>query len=496
MEIKGVRKGQEKYTNTDSLKEIQVARLENYAEELQLLEENAEMIQPSILTHNKSSVSKTMALILYRNSSQKAQNRKTHQEMVEGLVRIAAKELGLHVDVAAIMARNHDIGHMFLGHDGERWLSGVKKKMGLGVYTHNAIGPKELIYRHRVYDNIINEIKEFHPEKSDEALIRIKRSLWLIFDGINCHNGEMSDTSMAPQKDKTEEMFNEEIMKCHTIEGFDREIKPATIEGCLVRMCDIIAYTPYDMADSLYEGLIQTIEGKHKEILLKFGVTEEEIAEANARKDYDKIARKVQIVLLKSLIENSSKSVIKLDEKTANLMYEFRKANQDIIFAEKDKRESTVDYPGTIEKLMNYYANMIQNEIGLTNIIGIANNRYYSKMLMEKLGKDSDEDFIRFITSTNPEIYSFNEEMLTEVSKNSENGKELDFERKMALEFAAEYLSTLNDHLFLKLAKSKKILSKSEYEKLKAEYRNSGSHANDRDLGEEAPIGEEVEEER
>lgn len=495
MEIKGVNKEQQSYTNTDSLKEIQVARLENYAEELQLLEENAEMIQPSILTHNKSSVSKTMALILYRNSSQKAQNRKTHQEMVEGLVRIAAKELGLHVDVAAIMARNHDIGHMFLGHDGERWLSEVKKKMGLGIYTHNAIGPKELIYRHRVYDSIIEEIKAFHPEKSDQALMRIKRSLWLIFDGINCHNGEMSDTSMMPQNDKTEKDFKEEVMKCHTIERFDREIKPATIEGCLVRMCDIIAYTPYDMADSLYEGLIPTIEGKHKEILLKFGVTEEEIAGANSRKDYDKIARKVQIVLLKSLIENSSKSVIRLDEKTANLMYEFRKANQDIIFAEKDKRDSTGTYPATIEKLMNYYADMIQNEIGLTNIIGIANNRYYSKMLMDKYGKGVDEDFIRFITSTNPEIYNFNEEMLTEVGKNTKNGQELSFERKMALEFAAEYLSTLNDHLFLKLAKSKKILTKSEYDTLRSEYRNSGSHANDRDL-EEAPIGEEAEEER
>ena len=206
MEISGIKQGTGNYTNTQSLADVQMARLENYSEELDSimgsLEENAEIIQPSILTYNKSSVSKTMALILYRNSSQKAQNRKTHQEMVEGLVRIAAKELGMHVDVAAIIARNHDVGHMFLGHDGERWISEVKKKLGLGVYTHNSIGPKELIYRYKVYDDIIEEIKMFHPEKTEAELNRIKRSLWLIFDGINCHNGEMTETSMTQIKQK------------------------------------------------------------------------------------------------------------------------------------------------------------------------------------------------------------------------------------------------------------------------------------------------------
>ena len=217
MKVSGIKKETGNYKNTKSLASVQMERLENYSEELgailNCLEDNAEVIQPSILTYNKSSVSKTMALILYRNSSQKAQNRKTHQEMVEGLVRIAAKELGLHVNVATIMARNHDIGHMFLGHDGERWISEVKKKMGLGVYTHNSIGPKELIYRYKVYDDIINEIKMFHPEKTEAELNRIKRSLWVIFDGINCHNGEMTESSMTPDKSKNSKQFEEEIMK-------------------------------------------------------------------------------------------------------------------------------------------------------------------------------------------------------------------------------------------------------------------------------------------
>ena len=129
---------------------------------------------------------------------------------------------------------------------------------------------------------------------------------------------------------------------------------------------------------------------------------------------------------------------------------------------------------------------MIEKEIGLQNVKNLANNRYYSKMLMEKFGKGIDEEFIRFITGTTPEIYEFNEHMLKEVASNSEEGKEINFERKMALEFAAEYLSTLNDHQFLRVAKKKNILTETEYASIRAEYRNSGEHSNDRDLDDES----------
>ncbi len=494
MEISGIKQNNENYTNTSSLAAVQTARVENYADEIEealdILEEYAEEIQPSILSYNKSSVSKTMALILFRNSSQRAQNRKTHQEMVEGLVKIAAKELGLHVKVASIMARNHDIGHMFLGHDGERWISEVKSKMGLGVYTHNSTGPKELIYRHNIYDNIIDEIRSFHPEKSEAELNRIKRSLWVIIDGINSHNGEKTESSIAPNTKKTEKGLEEEILRCHTEPGFDRTISPATPEGCLVAMCDIIAYTPFDMVDSLYEGLLPAIEGEHAKILLEFGITPEEIATANARKYYDKVARKVQITLLKSLIQNSSKDKIALDLGMADLMYRYRKANQDLIFGEKDKRESSGIYPKAIEKLMIYYANMIEKEIGLNNLRKISKNRFYAKSLMTSLGKGVDEEFIRFITGTNEGIYDFNVRMLSEVGKTSEYGENISFDRKMALEFAAEYLSTLNDHQFLKIAKNKRIISEADSISIREEYRKSEEQDNDIPNVEEPTTGE------
>lgn len=100
-----------------------------------------------------------------------------------------------------------------------------------------------------IYDEILDRIKAFNPQITDKELGRIRKSLWLIFDGINSHNGEKTETEFRPDSEKTETLFLEEIMSCFTTKGFDRTIMPATLEGCLIRLCDKISYIPYDMAD-------------------------------------------------------------------------------------------------------------------------------------------------------------------------------------------------------------------------------------------------------
>ena len=238
------------YKNQKSLAKVQARRLETYAEELaKVLEQYSEEIAPVIAEYNKTSTEKTMALRLIRNSSRQIQNRRNHQDMVEGLAVMIAKELGLNVEVARLIAKNHDVGHTFFGHGGEWWLSNIKEKYDLGVYTHNSIGPKELIYRHGIYDEMIERIKSYHPSLKEGELKRIRRSLWVMFDGINSHNGELSEAEFIPDKEKCELDFEDELFKCHTQKGYDRKMIPATIEGCLIRICDKMAYTPYDMLD-------------------------------------------------------------------------------------------------------------------------------------------------------------------------------------------------------------------------------------------------------
>ena len=223
--IKSPTTEQEHLINQKSTAIIQSKRLENYSNEIkEALESYAEEIDASILPYNRTSSGKTMALRLVRTSTQKTQNRKTHQEMVEMLAVECAKRLGLNEEAVRVMAKYHDVGHTLFGHGGEWWLSDIKREIGLGVYTHNALGAKELIYRHRIYDEIIDRIKEFHPEVTETELKRIRKSLWLIFDAINSHNGELSENEFKPNSEKTEKDFEEEIMRCHIEDGFDRTI--------------------------------------------------------------------------------------------------------------------------------------------------------------------------------------------------------------------------------------------------------------------------------
>lgn len=129
---------------------VQTKRLDNYSESLlEVLEEYANEIDAAIFPYNRKSCEETMMVTGIRKSSQDTTNRKTHMENVEGIAVEIAKRLGLNEGTTRIMARNHDIGHTFFGHAGERWLSNVKEDFGIGVYAHNALGPQELIYRYR-----------------------------------------------------------------------------------------------------------------------------------------------------------------------------------------------------------------------------------------------------------------------------------------------------------------------------------------------------------
>ncbi|MDE5830326.1 MAG: hypothetical protein K2H53_01140 [Clostridia bacterium] len=99
-----------KYTNDEALAIVSAKRIENYAEDLvKVLEQYSEEIGSSILEYNKTSSEKTMGVRYLRNSSRRMQNRKSHQDMVEGMAVECGKKLGLNTGVIRVMARNHDI---------------------------------------------------------------------------------------------------------------------------------------------------------------------------------------------------------------------------------------------------------------------------------------------------------------------------------------------------------------------------------------------------
>lgn len=232
-------------------RQIELKRLEKYSNEIDMV----------LTKYNKKSCNETMMVKGLRKGNEETTNRKIHQEDLEKIVAQIAKGLGLNEKIVEIMGKHHDIGHTFLGHSGEWWISNILEDYGIGFYCHNTIGARELIYTNQVYDEIIEKIKVHNPKIKEKELNKIRKSLWLIMDGINAHNGEKPEKEYIPEITKQEEDFTNEMILCYTKKGYDRKIVPATPEACLMRLADQISYIPLDMLDGLREKMIRDENG-------------------------------------------------------------------------------------------------------------------------------------------------------------------------------------------------------------------------------------------
>jgi len=165
-------------------------------------------------------------------------HRVLHVQLVSKIGRTIGRLLRLNEDLIEAIALGHDIGHTPFGHDGERFLSDLSKKYGLGNFLHNVQGVRFL------------------------ELIEKKGAGWnlslQVLDGILCHNGEVHNVALYPDKGKDFTRLEEEIKK--VTENPEFPIWPMTIEGCVVRMADTISYIGRDIEDAIRLGLIKRNE--------------------------------------------------------------------------------------------------------------------------------------------------------------------------------------------------------------------------------------------
>ncbi len=192
-------------------------------------------------------IDKTQAFFLFDNDH--ITHRVLHVQLVSKIARTIGRFLKLNEDLIEAMSLGHDIGHVPYGHDGERYLNEICKEYGIGYFCHNAQSVRALM-----------ELEQF-----GEGL-----NLTLqVLDGILCHNGEMINQVYEPQKNKSWDDFISEYSSCWNIEKFDRQIKPMTLEGCVMRISDVIAYIGRDIEDAIAVNLIkrEDIPGDIVEVL-------------------------------------------------------------------------------------------------------------------------------------------------------------------------------------------------------------------------------------
>lgn len=158
-----------------------------------------------------------------------------HVQLVSRIARDIARPLGLNLDLVEAIALVHDIGHTPFGHAGERCLDrAYHARTGLH-FAHN-------VHSVEVMDRIYG------------------RNLSLqTLDGALAHNGEYVRRALRVSGLASFAGLDATLDACRRQgDAFIRTLAPCTLEGCVVRLSDIIAYVGKDRQDAELAGLLDS----------------------------------------------------------------------------------------------------------------------------------------------------------------------------------------------------------------------------------------------
>lgn len=284
---------------------------------------------------------KTQVFSFYNNDD--ITRRALHVQLVSRIARNIGAVLGLNQDLIEAIALGHDIGHTPFGHAGERFLDELLREETGRSFNHN-------VQSARVLDKLF------------------ARNISLqVLDGVLCHNGEFEMQEYRPQWNKSFEQYEKEVESCY-VGGYEanKALVPMTLEGCVVRICDMIAYVGKDRQDAITAKIIdknhkfsnEIIGSQNAAIINNLTV---DIIENSYGKDYIKLSEKAYRDLKTSKHENYE--VIYFNEKI-NLKYDeiirpmFKEVYYELLKQLMSKDEDSVIYRHHIKfikEALKYY---------------------------------------------------------------------------------------------------------------------------------------------
>lgn len=221
--------------------------------------------------------------------------RMLHVQLVSKVARTIGRALNLNCDLIEAIALGHDVGHTPLGHTGEALLNEISLRETGEYFAHNIQG-----VRH--YMEVEN-----HGEGLNLTI--------QVLDGIMCHNGEMLSNIYTPVKKTKEEFFREYQDAYHDLKDSSHN-HPMTLEGCVVRISDIIGYIGRDIEDAIQLGLFKR-EELPREITEVLGNTNSDIMNT----------------IIMDIIENSlDQPYIAMSEDVYHALFQLKKFNGEYIY--------------------------------------------------------------------------------------------------------------------------------------------------------------------
>lgn len=184
-------------------------------------------------------IDKTQVFYLFDNDD--ITHRVLHVQFVSKIARAVGRALKLNEDLIEAIALGHDVGHPPFGHEGEGYLDNLCKKHKINHFVHSV---QSVIF--------LDEIEK-RPGTNKPLNLNLQ-----VLDGILCHDGEIDDSYLIPQREKDWSIHIEERKK--KIKNPETVLIPMTLEGCVVRYADVISYIGRDIEDAITVNLLKRSE--------------------------------------------------------------------------------------------------------------------------------------------------------------------------------------------------------------------------------------------
>ncbi|MGI6105639.1 MAG: deoxyguanosinetriphosphate triphosphohydrolase family protein [Raoultibacter sp.] len=158
-----------------------------------------------------------------------------HVQLVSRIARNIGRILKLNTELIEAISLGHDIGHTPFGHAGERFLNSLYHHETGRYFNHNV-----------------------HSVRVLDKLYRRNISLQTL-DGVLCHNGEFEQQVLYMEPRNSFSEFDELIESCYIDESTIGSLRPSTLEACVVRVSDMVAYLGKDRQDAFEMGIISSL---------------------------------------------------------------------------------------------------------------------------------------------------------------------------------------------------------------------------------------------
>lgn len=281
------------------------------------------------------------------NDNDNISKRMTHVQLVSKIARTIGRALSLNEDLIEAIALGHDLGHVPFGHEGERILNAISIKYNEGYFNHNVQSVRNLMY-------IENQ--------GNGQNISIQ-----VLDGILCHNGELEQENYHP-KTKTTNDFLNDYESCYTKENYIKSLVPMTLEGCVVRISDIIGYIGRDIEDAIKINLINRSDIP-QEITNVLGNTNREI---------------VNTITLDIINNSIDKPSINISKDVFQAIKNLKKWNYENIYEKAHTKEELQKYQNMFETLFTNLLKELENKNLNSNIYKV-----YLKSMNEEYKKNT-----------------------------------------------------------------------------------------------------------